>query len=182
MKLNLFAAEKQTFTIYLLYGMLCKWGNEERRGVWGFSPRSFLKNCTFLCNLGAGLLPFGALGQYPLIVFGTLHAPLKGNGQGGSGGSPPGKFFKIATQKMHFETVWYNMLQLLLCIGNSTSCIMTTYRHSRSSLLSQIGSCVSVAVHQRRMFRFRFNPYRTTRNYQILSRFSEIITTFWYHL
>ena len=89
--------------------MLCKWGNEERRGSGGSPPGIFLKNCTFSCNLGAGLLPFGALGQYPSIVFGTLHVPLKRNGQeGGSGGFPPGKFLKIATQKTHFETVWYN--------------------------------------------------------------------------
>ena len=81
-------------------------------GSGGSPPGIFLKNCTFSCNLGAGLLPFGALGQYPSIVFGALHVPLKRNGQGGSGGSPPGKFLKIATQKTHFETVWYNMLQL----------------------------------------------------------------------
>ena len=154
----------------------------KKGGSGGSPPGVFFEKLHIFVQFGSGLLPFGALGQYPLIVFGTLHARLKGNGQGGSGGSPPGKFFKIATQKTHFETVWYNMLQLLLCIGNSTSCIMTTYRHSHSSLLSQIGSCVSVAVHQRCMFRFRFYPYRTTQNYQILSRFSEIITTFWYHL
>ena len=33
---------------------------------------------------------------------------LREMAKGGSGGSPPGKFLKIATQKTHFETVWYN--------------------------------------------------------------------------
>ena len=71
-------------------------------GSVGSPPGIFLKNCTFSCNLGAGLLPFGALGQYPSSVFGTLHVALKRKWPRGVWGFSPRKIFENSNSEDEF--------------------------------------------------------------------------------
>ena len=78
------------------------WVIKQGGGSGGSPPGNFSFCDTLLCNLGAGLLTAHSKNRGPSIVSGTLVCCTsnsyeivcyaKRKSQGGSGGSPPGKF------------------------------------------------------------------------------------------